>query len=125
MPARILVVDDEDIARVTISDLLTRDGHEVVQASDGRRALEMFIAHKPDLVILDVMLPELDGYEVCEQIRSMPEPYCKVPIILLSGINTILGRRTGLEAGADVYLAKPFDPKELRLRVRSLLKEAG
>ncbi len=122
MAKKILVVDDEDIARVTISDLLTREGYEVIQATSGSKALEMLAQENPDLVILDVMLPGMDGYEVCETIRQMPEPLSKIPIILLSALNTILGRKTGLEAGADLYLTKPFDPKELRLKVRSLLE---
>jgi DNA-binding response OmpR family regulator len=119
--ARILVVDDEESIRTLLSFPLRRDGHDVVTAVDGREALEQFDRSRPDLVLLDVMLPGLDGFEVCKQLRQRSS----VPIIMLSARGEEVDRVMGLEAGADDYVTKPFSVRELRSRVRAALRRAA
>jgi DNA-binding response OmpR family regulator len=119
--ARILVVDDEESIRTLLAFPLRRDGHEVVTAADGAEALEQFDRTKPDLVLLDVMLPGADGFEICRQLRGRST----VPIIMLSARGEEGDRVTGLEAGADDYVTKPFSVRELRSRVRAALRRAA
>jgi DNA-binding response OmpR family regulator len=83
--------------------------------------MSMFLTDPPALVILDVLMPGMNGLEVCRSIRNLPEPLNKTPIIMLTAIDTRLGERMGKEAGADIYLTKPFSPRELRQKVRELL----
>jgi DNA-binding response OmpR family regulator len=115
---RILVVDDE----VNIVDLVTlyleRDGFRVDSASDGETALEMIRDDEPALVVLDIMLPEVDGFEVCRQTRASSE----VPIIMLTARDDDIDKIVGLEIGADDYLTKPFNPRELVARVKAILR---
>jgi OmpR family response regulator RpaB len=96
-------------------------GHEVVAACNGAEALELFRGFEPDLVVLDVMMPELDGFAVVERIRAQSE----VPIILLTALGDVADRITGLQLGADDYMVKPFSPKELEARIRCVIRRAS
>jgi two-component system alkaline phosphatase synthesis response regulator PhoP len=115
---RILVVDDE----INIIDLvrlyLERDGFQVEAAEDGAQALEKIRSLDPDLVILDIMLPEIDGFEVCRRVRNDSD----VPIIMLTARDEDIDKIVGLELGADDYLTKPFNPRELAARVKAILR---
>ncbi|HHW10757.1 MAG TPA: response regulator transcription factor [Firmicutes bacterium] len=118
MHGRILVVDDEPNVLELVSVYLNREGFAVTTAEDGRKALELFDSVHPDLVILDLMLPELDGWEVCRYIRTAGQ----TPIIMLTARNEDLDRIVGLEMGADDYVPKPFNPRELVARVKAVLR---
>ncbi len=120
MAKTILVVDDEATLRETLAWNLERDGYRVVEAADGRTALERFRAEKPDLVLLDLMLPELSGVEVCRRIRAESD----VPILMLTARDSEVDKIVGLEVGADDYVTKPFSLRELQARVRALLRRA-
>ncbi len=124
MAKQILVVEDEDAVRSVIVEAMRLENFEVKEARNGEEAMEMFLADPPDLVILDIIIPGMDGLEVCQSIRHLPEPLNKTPIIMITAIDTRLGERLGKEAGADVYLTKPFSPKELKQKVKELLAEA-
>jgi DNA-binding response OmpR family regulator len=121
--ARILIVDDDpDIGRL-VGHHLSQSGFEVVTAETGREGVAMALDAAPDLVILDLMLPDLDGNEVCRKLRSLRNveaPY--LPILMLSARSEEIDRVLGFELGADDYVTKPFSPRELVLRVRSLLR---
>jgi len=116
----ILLVDDEDSVRKVLAFPLERDGFTVVQAADGEEALRQFEAHTIDLVVLDIMLPRLDGLEVCKRLRATST----VPIIMLTARDDELDKVIGLELGADDYITKPFSIREFRSRVRALLRRA-
>jgi DNA-binding response OmpR family regulator len=116
----ILLVDDEEAVRKVLTFPLERDGHTVVQASDGEEALARFGDQPVDLVVLDIMLPKLDGLEVCKQLRARSP----VPIIMLTARDDELDKVLGLELGADDYITKPFSIREFRSRVRALLRRA-
>jgi DNA-binding response OmpR family regulator len=116
----ILLVDDEDSVRKVLAFPLERDGYAVVQAADGAEALERFAAQHIDLVVLDIMLPKLDGLEVCKRLRATSS----VPIIMLTARDDELDKVIGLELGADDYITKPFSIREFRSRVRALLRRA-
>ena len=115
---KILVVDDEISIRRILETRLSMIGYEVVSASDGEEALQIFRKEYPTLVVLDVMMPKLDGYGVCQEIRKESD----VPIIILTALGDVSDRITGLELGADDYIVKPFSPKELEARIRSVLR---
>jgi phosphate regulon transcriptional regulator PhoB len=115
---RILVVDDEDAVRELIELYLKKESFQVLHARDGKEALRLNGEHHPDLIILDLMLPELDGWEVCRQIRAGS----KVPIIMLTARAEEVDRIVGLELGADDYVVKPFSPRELVARVKAILR---
>ncbi|OFW73961.1 MAG: DNA-binding response regulator [Actinobacteria bacterium RBG_16_68_12] len=117
----ILLVDDEDSIQTLLTFPLERDGYRVVQARDGEEALRKFEEDAVDLVILDVMLPRLDGLEVCKRLRSQSD----VPIIMLTARGEELDKVLGLELGADDYITKPFSIREFRSRVRALLRRAA
>ena len=117
---KILVVDDEKKIVSLVRTYLEREGYQVVEASDGRQALEAFQRENPTLIILDLMLPVLDGLEVCREIRRSSE----VPIIMLTARNEDADKLVGLELGADDYITKPFSPRELAARVRTVLRRA-
>jgi DNA-binding response OmpR family regulator len=117
----ILLVDDEDSIQKLLAYPLERDGFRVLQARDGEEALERFAAERVDLVVLDLMLPKLDGLEVCKRLRAMSE----VPIIMLTARDDELDKVLGLELGADDYITKPFSIREFRSRVRALLRRAA
>lgn len=121
MAKRILVVDDEDLVRSLIVEAMKLEGFEVIEACNGEEAIKSFLTEPPDLVILDILMPEMDGFKVCQSIRNLPEPLNKTPIIMLTAIDTLLGQRMGKEAGANIYLTKPFSPRELRQRVKELI----
>jgi len=116
----ILLVDDEDSVRKVLAFPLEKDGYEVVQAADGEEALTRFDERDIDLVVLDIMLPRLDGLEVCKRLRATST----VPIIMLTARDDELDKVIGLELGADDYVTKPFSIREFRSRVRALLRRA-
>lgn len=118
---KVLVVDDEDSVRELIELYLTKEDFTVIHARDGREALRLNGEHHPDLVILDLMLPGLDGWEVCRQIRVNS----RVPIIMLTARTEEVDRVVGLELGADDYVVKPFSPRELVARVKAVLRRGG
>lgn len=118
---KILVVDDEQAVRESLRRSLQFNGYDVMQAKDGVEALELIDAEKPDLTILDVMMPQLDGLGVCRELRSTG--YDR-PILMLTARDGVSDRVAGLDAGADDYLPKPFALEELLARVRSLLRRA-
>jgi DNA-binding response OmpR family regulator len=118
MARTILVVDDEPTLRETLAEALDADGFRVVTAADGREALGRFREHHPDLVVLDLMLPELSGVEVCRIIRRES----RVPILMLTAKSSELDKVVGLELGADDYVTKPFSLRELSARIRALLR---
>ena len=114
----ILVVDDEASIRRILETRLSMIGYQVITACDGEEALELFRQHAPDLVVLDVMMPRLDGYAVCQELRKDSD----VPIVMLTALGDVADRITGLELGADDYVVKPFSPKELEARIRCVLR---
>ncbi len=116
----ILLVDDDEAVRKVLSFPLERDGYNVIQAADGEEALEAFEDGAIDLVVLDIMLPKLDGLEVCRQLRARSS----VPIIMLTARDDELDKVLGLELGADDYVTKPFSIREFRSRTRALLRRA-
>jgi len=117
---RILVVDDE-IYIVHILDFsLGMEGYEVITALDGEQALEKLKTEKPDLIVLDIMMPKLDGYEVCKAIKSSPETR-HIPVILLSAKGRNVDQKMGFDVGADDYITKPFSPRKLVERINQLL----
>ncbi len=118
--ARILLVDDEQAIQTLLAYPLRRDGYEVVPAHDGREALDRFAEQRFDLVVLDVMLPRVDGIEVCRRLRSRSQ----VPIIMLTARDDEVDKVLGLEMGADDYITKPFSVREFRSRVRAALRRA-
>nr|QCI05287.1 putative transcriptional regulator ompR [Compsothamnion thuyoides] len=115
---KILIVDDETSIRKILETRLSLIGYEVITASDGEEALYIFRQEYPNLIILDVMMPKLDGYGVCQELRKESD----VPIIMLTALGDVSDRITGLELGADDYVIKPFSPKELEARIRSVLR---
>jgi DNA-binding response OmpR family regulator len=121
-PPRILLVDDEQPIQTLLSFPLQRDGYEVVVAADGREALARYEESPPDLVVLDVMLPRMDGLEVCKRLRAKGET---VPIIMLTAKSEEIDKVLGLELGADDYITKPFSMREFRSRVKAALRRAG
>ncbi|WP_084176561.1 response regulator transcription factor RpaB [[Limnothrix rosea] IAM M-220] len=116
--ARILVVDDEIAVRRILNTRLSMIGYDIITAADGDEALEIFWRERPDLVILDVMMPKRDGYYVCQEIRRESD----TPIIMLTALGDVADRITGLRFGADDYLVKPFSPKELEARIHCILR---
>jgi len=120
-PPRILLVDDEQSLQTLLSYPLRKDGYEVVQATDGREALARFGEQTFDLVVLDVMMPKLDGLEVCKRMRARST----VPIIMLTAKAEEIDKVLGLELGADDYITKPFSMREFRSRVRAALRRAS
>ena len=118
--ARILLVDDEQSIQTLLSYPLRKDGYDVISALDGREALERFAEQRFDLVVLDLMLPKLDGIEVCRRLRSRSQ----VPIIMLTAKDDETDKVLGLEIGADDYITKPFSMREFRSRVKAALRRA-
>jgi DNA-binding response OmpR family regulator len=120
-PSTILLVDDEESIQTLLTYPLERDGYRVVQARDGEEALSRFAGEPFDLVVLDIMLPRLDGLEVCKRIRAQSN----VPIVMLTARGEELDKVLGLELGADDYITKPFSIREFRSRIRALLRRAA
>ena len=118
---RILVVEDEPMVAEVVGRYLRRDGHDVQCVADGAMALDAFTRFQPDLVVLDVMLPNLDGMEVCRQIRAMSQ----VPVIMLTARGEEIDKLLGLGLGADDYMTKPFSPRELAARVKTVLRRSS
>jgi DNA-binding response OmpR family regulator len=116
---RILVVEDELGMRTALCDLLETEGYRVLQAADGESGLKRALEQRPDLVLLDIMMPRLDGFAVCAELRRLS---VTVPILMLTAKGRVEDRVTGLDAGADDHLVKPFSTEELLARVRSLLR---
>lgn len=117
----VLVVDDEAMVREVVCTYLEREGFSTVEAIDGRAALACVSEREPDLIVLDVMLPKVDGYTVLSELRK----WTQVPVILLTARTDEVDRVLGLELGADDYVVKPFSPRELTARVRSVLRRSG
>jgi DNA-binding response OmpR family regulator len=120
--ARVMVVDDDVTVREVVVTYLRAAGHEVDETADGERALAQLRDRPADLVVLDLMLPGIDGLEVCERLRARAND---VPVIMLTALGSETDRVVGLERGADDYVTKPFSPRELVLRVDSVLRRAG
>ncbi|RBQ21254.1 DNA-binding response regulator [Spongiactinospora rosea] len=118
--ARILVVEDDPTVAEVVAKYLERDGHTVDCVGDGAEALRRAVADPPDLLVLDLMLPKMDGLTVCRKLRERRP----VPVIMLTALGDEMDRVVGLETGADDYVTKPFSPRELALRVRSVLRRA-
>src|ERR1700733_14996473 len=119
-PGRIIVVDDDATLADVVGRYLTRDGHHVECVGDGYEALRRVAAEPPDLVVLDLMLPGIDGLEVCRRLRAQ----WPIPVVMLTALGEETDRVVGFETGADDYVTKPFSPRELALRVRSVLRRA-
>ena len=120
MPS-VLVVDDDETLGSVVADYLERAGHRARRVTDGESALHALMSDPVDLVILDIMLPQIDGLEVCRRVR-MSRPF--LPIVMLTALGEAEDRIAGLEVGADDYITKPFSPRELMLRVDSVLRRA-
>jgi len=123
-PQILMIEDDARLAQM-VSEYLTKSGFGVAHAADGQAGLEQLQQHAPDLVILDLMLPDIDGLEVCRRIRSLPGALAKVSILMLTAKGDPMDRIIGLEIGADDYLPKPFEPRELLARIRAVLRRRG
>ena len=117
--ARILMIEDEGAMRTVLKDILDHEGFRVLTAMDGEDGLQMAIHEKPDLILLDIMLPKLDGFALCAQLRALE---IHTPVLMLTAKGQIEDRVTGLDSGADDYLVKPFSTDELLARVRALLR---
>jgi len=120
--ARVMVVDDDVTVREVVVTYLRAAGYDVAEAADGESALTALREQRADLVVLDLMLPGIDGLEVCRRIRSKDDD---VPVIMLTALGSETDRVVGLERGADDYVTKPFSPRELVLRVESVLRRVG
>jgi two-component system response regulator MprA len=121
-PARVLVVDDEPALRDALESSLAFEGYEVTTASDGLEALDAVAAQQPDLVLLDIMMPRMDGLTAVRRLRGRGDT---VPVLMLTARDAVGDRVTGLDVGADDYLAKPFELDELLARVRALLRRSA
>lgn len=118
MPTRVLIIEDDPNIAELISLYLEKDGFDVTIASDGKSGVDTFFSIHPDIVLLDIMLPEMDGWEVCREIRKSD----KTPIIMLTAKDETADKVTGLELGADDYISKPFDMKEVIARIHAVLR---
>ncbi|MDA7418323.1 response regulator transcription factor [Xenophilus arseniciresistens] len=120
-PQLLMIEDDARLAQM-VSEYLTQSGFAVSHAGDGASGLAQLQERAPDLVILDLMLPDTDGLDVCRRIRALPGPLAKVPVLMLTAKGDPMDRIIGLELGADDYLPKPFEPRELLARIRAVLR---
>jgi len=120
---KVLIIEDDPSFLRAISHIVTREGYDVITASDGMTGVRMAKVDKPDLLICDVMLPGLDGFEICQQLRNETET-AQLPIIILSAKGQEADKTTGLRVGANEYLAKPIDRELLLEKITSLLAEA-
>jgi DNA-binding response OmpR family regulator len=120
-PTRVLIVEDDQTVAEVVARYLEREGFAVESVADGHEALARADAHLPDLVVLDIMLPGLDGLEVCRRLRSR----APIPVVMLTARGSEEDRVLGLDLGADDYVAKPFSPRELTARVKAVLRRAG
>jgi DNA-binding response OmpR family regulator len=117
--SRILIIEDEAPMRTALTDLLAAEGYRALSAVDGERGLQRALEEKPDLILLDIMMPKLDGFALCAELRRLANA---VPVLMLTAKGQIEDRVAGLDAGADDYLVKPFSTEELLARVRALLR---
>jgi two-component system, OmpR family, phosphate regulon response regulator PhoB len=117
---RVLIVEDEDNIAIALDYLLTREGYEQERIANGAEAMDRIRAMQPDLVLLDVMLPEVSGYEICQEIRLDPS-LSDVKILMMTARGSAMERRKGLALGADGFISKPFELTELRAEVRRIL----
>jgi DNA-binding response OmpR family regulator len=117
--SRILIIEDETPMRTALADVLAGEGYRALTAADGESGLRRALEEKPDLILLDIMMPKLDGFAVCAELRRLAN---QVPVLMLTAKGQIEDRVTGLDAGADDYLVKPFSTEELLARVRALLR---
>jgi DNA-binding response OmpR family regulator len=122
---KILVIDDEEDILELVRHHLSREGYQTVCAASGEKALLKARTENPDLIVLDLMLPGIDGLEVCRRLRAAAEPQRPVPVIMLTALGEESDRVLGLETGADDYVTKPFSPRELALRVQAVLRRAA
>jgi DNA-binding response OmpR family regulator len=122
MNERLLIVEDELAMRTALADALEAGGYRVITAADGEAGLARALKERPDLILLDIMMPKLDGFAACAELRRLGHTE---PILMLTAKDQIEDRVTGLDAGADDYLVKPFSTEELLARVRALLRRAG
>ena len=120
MPKKVLIVDDEPNIVLSVEFLMKREGYDVVTAADGQEALDMLQDARPDLMILDVMMPRKNGFEVCEAVRSHPQ-FGSLPILMLTAKGREAEMKKGLSLGADAYVTKPFSTHDLIDRVGALL----
>ena len=120
--SRVLVVDDDDTIATVVAGYLERAGHTAEHVHDGNTALKVIDDDPPDLIVLDIMLPEIDGLEVCRRVRAA---HPDLPIIMLTALGEAEDRIAGLEVGADDYVTKPFSPRELVLRIDSVLRRSA
>ena len=120
-PQLLMIEDDARLAQM-VREYLTQSGFTVAHAGDGASGLAQLQERQPDLVILDLMLPDTDGLDVCRRIRALPGPLAKVPVLMLTAKGDPMDRIIGLELGADDYLPKPFEPRELLARIRAVLR---
>jgi len=123
-PQLLMIEDDTRLAHM-VGEYLGQSGFGFHHATDGMSGLEQLQQHAPDLVILDLMLPDIDGLDVCRRIRSLPGGLAKVPVLMLTAKGDPMDRIIGLEIGADDYLPKPFEPRELLARIRAVLRRRG
>jgi len=123
-PSLLMIEDDTRLAQMVV-DYLGQSGMAVRHAGDGASGLAALQAQQPDLVILDLMLPDTDGLDVCRRIRALPGSLAKVPVLMLTAKGDPMDRIIGLELGADDYLPKPFEPRELLARIRAVLRRRG
>ncbi len=119
MNSRVLIVEDERALRVGLQDCLEAEGYRVLTAADGASGLQRALAEKPDLLLLDLVLPKLDGFALCAELRRLGHT---LPVLMLTAKGQVEDRVTGLDAGADDYLVKPFSTEELLARIRALLR---
>lgn len=119
--SRVLIIEDEPAMRTALSDTLKDDGHRIMSASDGTSGLKRAAEEKPDLILLDIMMPQLDGFAVCRELRRLG---LRMPVLMLTAKGQTDDKVTGLDAGADDYLVKPFNRLELLARVRALLRRS-
>ncbi|MBO0737480.1 MAG: response regulator [Alphaproteobacteria bacterium] len=124
MSNRILVIEDNEDNRQIIRDLLNSLGYELIEAVDGEQGVAMAQSHRPDLILMDIQLPEMDGYEATRRIRAVPELKA-VPVIAVTSYALSGDEAKARDAGCDGYVAKPFSPRELLAKIREFLADAG
>lgn len=124
MMSRILVVEDSLTALYVVSDLLVKDGYEVLKATDGEEAVRLAVQEQPNLILLDVILPKLNGFQVCRQIKATPETQ-KIPVVMITSKSKTTDRHWGIEQGADGYVVKPVDIDQLRAVVGQFIESKG
>ena len=124
-PSHLLIIEDDTRLARMVAEYLGQSGFEVAHADDGGKGLAAVQERLPDLVILDLMLPDMDGLEVCRRLRALPGEAARVPLLMLTAKGDPMDRIIGLEMGADDYLPKPFEPRELLARIRAVLRRKG